>query len=218
MKPPEPIRVLIVEDHPLFRQGLRNALEDDDGIRVVAEADTVTLGLQAIEKHRPEVVLVDLKLPGEDGLTLVRHLRDIGYQGAGTRPPRPIVLSAHDFPQDVRAALDAGAAGYLLKEEPAERIVAAVKAAAGGREPVVSRRAEKRLREWHLDGLTQKEQEVVRLLADGRALPQIAEALTISLRTVRNHLANVYGKLDLHSQSEVVAWAWKQGQARRDAP
>ncbi|MDY7096292.1 MAG: response regulator transcription factor, partial [Acidobacteriota bacterium] len=121
--------------------------------------------------------------------------------------------SAHHHEAYVRSAVDAGAHGYLLKDEPAATIVEAVRGAAAGRRGWLSRAVAAELQQaWH-DPLTPKETEVVRLLAQGQGAAEVAEELGISVRTVRNHLGNVYSKLDLHSQPEVVAWAWRSGLA-----
>jgi len=201
------VEVLLVEDHPVFRKGLRGALEAETDLRVVAEAEDGETALELARTLRPAVAVVDLQLPGMHGIEVVRRL-------AALDPPVPaLLLSAHHHEAYVRSAVDAGAHGYLLKDEPAATIVEAVRGAAAGRRGWLSRAVAAELQQaWH-DPLTPKETEVVRLLAQGQGAAEVAGELGISVRTVRNHLGNVYAKLDLHSQPEVVAWAWRSGLA-----
>ncbi len=201
------IHVMLVEDHPVFRRGLAAALEDEPDLKVVAQVAEGEAASDTARKLRPHVAVVDLQLPGRNGIEVVGDL-------AACRPPVPVVLlSAHHHEAYVRAAVEAGAHGYLLKDEPAGVIVEAVRGAAAGRRGWLSRAVAAELQQAWRDPLTPKETEVVRLLAAGRGVSEVAGELGISVRTVRNHLANVYAKLDLHSQPEVVAWAWRSGLA-----
>ncbi|MCH9650150.1 MAG: response regulator transcription factor [Deltaproteobacteria bacterium] len=203
----EPVRtpVLIVEDHPLFRQGLRNTLEDAEDLQVVGEAEGVTGALEILRQSKVSVALVDLRLQNRSGLDLVEILRQ-DYPEV-----KALVLSAFDYPHYIHAAVEAGAVDYLLKDEPASRILSAIRCAARGKKRRLSPAVHEKLEEIEVEPLTAREGEIVALLADGQSLHEIASLLRISIRTVRNHLNNIYSKLDLHSQTELVAWAWRTG-------
>lgn len=201
---PQPLRVLIADPHPLLRRGLRCALEEEGDLVVVGETAACRDLLALARKLEPHVAVVELGLPGDGG----ERIRELVCGGSGVPV---LVLSACASHHCLHSALAAGASGYLLNDEPVETIVAAVRGIAGGQQGWLSRRVAASLRDaWH-DPLTPKETEVVRLLAEGNTAPEVASALGISTRTARNHLTNVYSKLDLHSQPELVAWAWRTG-------
>lgn len=201
------IRVLVAESHPLIRRGLCALLDDEPDLDVVAETADAEAALALAAEHRPHVAVVDFHLENGECLRLLRELK-------GSRPPVPaLVLSVCKTQESLRLALAAGACGYLLKDEAPRRIVEALRGAAAGEEGWLSREVAACLGEaWH-EPLTPKELEVVHLLAEGQTAPDVAAALGIQVRTARNHLANIYSKLDLHSQPELVAWAWRSGLA-----
>lgn len=161
--------------------------------------------MEILERETVRVALVDLRLQNRSGLDLVEILRQ-DYPEV-----RVLVLSAFDYPHYIQGAVEAGAVDYLLKDEPASRILSAVRCAARGEKRQLSPAVHEKLEELEGEPLTPREGEIVALLADGQSLQEIGAHLRISIRTVRNHLNNIYSKLDLHSQTELVAWAWRTG-------
>lgn len=205
---PAIVRILVAERHPLLRRGLRAVFEDEPDLAVVAEADETERALSLADEQLPDLALVGHRLGDGSCLSVLRRL-------AERRPPLPVLVIGSCRAQDwLRACLVAGASGYLLEDETPERIVAAVRGAAAGQKGWLSREVAATLQEAWCDPLTPKELDVVRLLAEGHTAPEVAATLDISVRTARNHLNNIYGKLGLHSQPELVAWAWRTGLAR----
>ena len=209
----EPIRVLLADDHPAVRAGVRGALEKAPDIVVVAEAGDGEEALRLIEALRPDVALLDCHLPGLEGAQVAEAIRERGL------PVRVLALSAYKDDRYVYGMLQAGAAGYLLKEEAPERIVEAVRAVASGEE-WYSQGVMAKVMAWArgetvappgVAGLTERELEVLRLVAKGWDNQRIAEELCIAEQTVKNHVTSIYGKLDVGSRAEAVAWAWQHG-------
>jgi DNA-binding NarL/FixJ family response regulator len=210
MKPsPEtPIRVLLVDDHPALRVGLRVLLDRADDIHVVGEAGDSDEALHAIAHLHPQVVVLDCQLPGSGGATVAQEAVERGW------PVRVLALSSYADEGYVRAMVDAGAVGYLLKDEAPAAIVAAVRAAALGQtwfSPAIERKIEAWARGELPGGLTERELEVLRLVADGQSNKQIARQLTITVRTASFHVGNILQKLDLVSRVEAAIWAKEQG-------
>lgn len=206
------IRVLLADDHPAVRAGIRGALEQAADIVVVGEATDGEEALQLIEKLRPDVALLDCRLPGLEGIRVAAAIREQDW------PTRVLALSAYTDDQYVYGMLQAGVAGYLLKEEPLETVVTAVRAVARGEEwysrPVMAKMAawaRGETMQSRAAGLTKREQEVLRLLARGWDNQRIAKDLVISEGTVKNHVTSIYTKLGVRSRADAVAWAWKQG-------
>lgn len=204
---PYPVRVLVAERQPIVRRGLRVVLEEDDSAQIVSECCSGRDALRLAAEVCPDVALLGCRLA--DGPCVD------GVRGLGAPPLSVPVLVLGDrlSPGTLRGVLDAGASGCLLLSEPLELLVEAVRGAAVGRTGWLSRELAARLWDEWRDPLTPQEKEVVRLLAEGRAAPKVAACLGISERTARNHLYNVYSKLDVHSQPELVAWAWRSGLA-----
>lgn len=210
------IRVLLVDDHPVVRSGIRMLLERAADIQIIGEADRGQQGLDLIARLQPDVVLLDMEMPDMTGVDVMRTLQSQGS------PVRVLGMSAYDDPEYIRSLLGAGAYGYLTKDEALDSIVEAVRGVAQGQEGWLSRRAAARLtaltRQPASDPiqLTEREEEVLRALAKGWSNDQIADHLVITERTVRYHLTNIYQKLNLSSRAETIAWAHKKWDALGD--
>jgi two-component system nitrate/nitrite response regulator NarL len=199
------VRVLVADDHPVFREGIVRAFAANDDAEVVAEAGDGRAALDAIVAERPDVALLDYKLPGLDGIDVLRAVVRDGL------PTRVLMLSAHDESSVVYEALQAGASGYLLKEASRDEIVAAVFAVARGESVLPTDVAaglvgEIRLRSpSETPALTEREREILRLTAAGRSFPEIASELYIGLTTVKTHMQHVYEKLGVSDRAAAVA-------------
>jgi DNA-binding NarL/FixJ family response regulator len=198
------IRVLLVDDHPLVRAGLAGLIAATDDLRVVGEAAD---GQSAVERARelsPEVVLMDISMPGTDGIESTRMLFDDGYAGA------VVMLTSFSDQTRVVDALAAGAVGYLLKDSEPEEVLAAVRAAASGHAPLDPRVAGALLptrRSAPGADLSAREREVLTLVAEGLANKQIATRLGIAERTVKVHLGNVFRRIGVTDRTSAALWA-----------
>jgi DNA-binding NarL/FixJ family response regulator len=212
------VRVLIADDQALVRSGFRKLLEAEAGIEVVAEAGD---GLEAIEKarlHRPHVVLMDIRMPRLDGLQAAARIV------AATSPsPRILMLTTYDLDEYIFEALKAGASGFLLKDSPAEELVAAILVVAAG-EALLAPSVTRRLIEAfvsvprvspeakrQLDGLTARETEVLQLVARGLSNAEIAAELHLGEATVKSHVGNLLMKLELRDRVQAVVLAYESG-------
>jgi DNA-binding NarL/FixJ family response regulator len=207
---PEALRVLVVDDHSVVRRGTRKILEEA-GIEVVGEAATAEQALELTEHVTCDVVLADVRLPGMSGIELVTELRQ---HRPGTRV---LVLSSYGDPGYVRAALEAGAAGYMLKTASDEELVSAVRSAALGA-TIVDAAVSADLFSGGVrspQALTDREREIVGLVTQGLPNKSIAHSLTLSKRTVDAHLAHLFTKLGVSSRAELVAWAARHGMIER---
>lgn len=200
---PHATTVLLADDHPAMRDGIRLRLELDPDIRVVAEAANGTEALELIRGHDPDIALIDLRMPGLDGLGLVAAVR------AAELPTRVVLLSALTEAHLVQRALDSGAYGYVGKDSPMEVIVDAVHSVARG-----SRYIDPTLLAGVLepsgDRLTDRERQVLQLAANGQQNKVIAQELGLSEETVKSHLSNVMRKLGAQSRTEAVAAALRR--------
>ncbi len=208
----DPVAVLIVDDDPVVRFGLSMMLRGADGLTVVAEAGDGAEGVALAERHRPDVVLMDIRMPGTDGLTATETLR--------RRPgaPQVVVLTTFDADAHVLRALRAGAAGFLLKDTPPDELVLAVRHAAAGRpvlSPEVTRRLIDRVAETDRDGtraaarrrlecLAERERTIALDLGAGRSNAEIAARHHISVATVKTHVSAILTKLDLNNRVQVA--------------
>ena len=206
----DPIRVVLADDHPLFRAGVRLLLERAEGIAVVGEASNGVEAMEQVRDLQPDVLILDMEMPEMTGVEVARRLRATGAE------VRILVLSAYDDDEYVAELLANGAAGYLTKEEVPERIVVAVRGVARGKEgwlsqSVAQKAFQRRTAEPAEQPLSPREYEVLRLIADGLDNAAIAEQLFISENTVKNHVTNIFAKLDVRTRAEAVAWAWRNG-------
>ena len=205
------LRVVLIDDHPVVRSGIRNMLEEASDIVVEGEAGDGKEALRLVEELSPDVLLLDMEMPGLSGVDVAKRLQE---KGASVKV---LALSAHDDEHYIRSLLSNGAAGYLTKEEAMDKIVDAVRGIAGGEEGWLSRRAAASMAAWTRsdeptrEDLTDREVEVLQLVAKGWTSARVANELDISERTVRFHLSNVYGKLGVNSRAEAIAWAIKKG-------
>lgn len=184
-----PIRILIVDDHPVVRDGLRGMFAGRTGFAVVGEAADGRQGVARALATEPDVILMDLRMPGTGGVAAIRELAEQGS------PARVLVLTTYDTDRDVLAAIDAGATGYLLKDAPREELFRAVQAAARGETvlaPSVASQLLGRLREPSTEVLTQRELDTLRLIAEGATNAEAARRLFVSEATVKTHLMHVY--------------------------
>jgi DNA-binding NarL/FixJ family response regulator len=207
-----PIRVLIADDHPVVRAGLRAVLESEPGLLVVDDVADADAAVSRAALGDVDVVLMDLQFGSSpDGFAATRQITSV--LGA----PRVVVLTTYDSEADIVAAVEAGASGYLLKDAPPEELVAAVLSAAAGRSalaPAVASRLIDRMR-TPTTALSSREVEVVQLVAAGLSNEQIARRLFISQATVKSHLVHVFTKLDVDSRTAAVAVAAERGLIRR---
>lgn len=210
----EPIRVVIADDHPLFRDGLRTMLADHDGLECVGEAATGDEVLARVRDTRPDVVLMDLQMPGLDGIEATRRVV--------SAVPGTAVLALTMFDDDtsVNAALRAGARGYLLKGATQAELIRAIESVAGGQailaEPIAARVLDRLTHpaeepEALFPELTAREREVLRLVAEGAPNVRIGRALGITEKTVRNHLSNILVKLQVTDRTQAALRAREAG-------
>lgn len=197
------IRVVVADDHKVVRAGIRELLADEADIAVVGEARDGSEAVALALDLRPDVVVMDVNMPGLSGVEATRRIR------AAAPAVRVLVLTAYQDAPFVDGLLDAGAGGYILKTAEGQEIVRAVRATAAGQaaiDPAVAPRLIARLAHPvpQADALTERELEVLRLVARGRTNKQIGAALRISDRTAQNHLANIYAKLGVASRTEAV--------------
>ncbi len=202
------IRIVLADDHPVVRDGLRGMLASEDDFEVVGEAASGAEAVLVTERERPDVVLMDLQMPELDGATATA---EIAARFPGTRV---LVLTTYDTDADILRAVEAGATGYLLKDTPRERLFPAIRAAARGETvlaPTVATRLVNRMRRPAEEALTSREVEVLALVARGSSNADIAAALFISEATVKTHLLHIYAKLEVRDRASAVAAGYQRG-------
>jgi len=202
------IRVLIVDDHPVVRNGLSGMFAGEADFEVVGEAAD---GSEAVRRARalaPDVILMDLRMPEMDGVSAIAALAAAGV------PARVLVLTTYDTDGDVLSAIEAGATGYMLKDAPAADLFKAVRAAANGKatlSPSVATRVVGQMRAPTQEPISQRELEVLTLIARGLSNRDAAAQLFISTATVKTHLVHIYEKLDVNDRAAAVAEAFNRG-------
>ncbi|MET8694861.1 response regulator [Streptomyces bauhiniae] len=208
----EPIRVLLVDDHQVVRRGLRTFLEVQDDIEVVGEAADGAEGVARAEELRPAVILMDVLMPGTDGIDALRGLRERG------NPARVLIVTSFTERRTVVPALRAGAAGYVYKDVDPDALAAAIRSVHAGHillQPEVAdallTQEEANSGQGRGGSLTEREREVLGLIADGRSNREIARALVLSEKTVKTHVSNILMKLDLADRTQAALWAVRHG-------
>jgi DNA-binding NarL/FixJ family response regulator len=211
----QPIRVTLADDHAVVRKGIREFLEADGEIDVVAEADDGKQALATVSKHQPDVAILDIQMPGLTGIEVTRRIK------AQHPDVRVLILTAYDDDPYVFALMQAGADGYVLKTVNSSELVQAVLAVHRGEcalTPVVAQKVVQQFTSGRpgsartcVEALTKREVEVLRLAATGLTNKAIGRELDVSDRTVQGHLANIYGKLGVSGRTEAVTVALKQG-------
>ena len=210
--------ILIIDDHPLFREGLKVIIERNSHFEVVGEAGNGRQGLQLTKKLKPDMIIVDISLPDRSGIQLTREIRTLFSK------TRILIVSMHSKIDYIAEAFQAGANGYVVKESASEKLVQGLESIARGdyfldssvSHAVVENLMKSPLKETKItdadyNTLTPREQEVMRLLAEGMSSKEVAEKLFISPKTVENHRASIMNKLDLHNTIELIRYAAKLG-------
>ncbi len=206
-----PVRLLIADDHPVVRDGLRGMFAGDPGFEVVAEAGDGAEAVALAERLGPDVVLMDLRMPRLDGVCAIRAMAERGL------PAKVLVLTTYDTDSDVLPAVKAGATGYLLKDTGRDELVRAVRAAARGESvlsPAVASRLLGQVRTPEREPLSPREIEVLGLVAAGSTNRETAARLFISEATVKTHLLHIYAKLGVKDRAAAVAVAYEKGLLR----
>lgn len=207
------IRIVLADDHAVVRQGIRDFLEDEADLQVVAEAADGATAKALILEHQPDVAILDIRMPHAGGIEVAGWIKE------GRLPVRVLILTSYDDEPYVVAAMQAGAAGYVLKDAQAAQIVAAVRSVAAGQLAIGREVAHKLMSHLNggspaaeiIDPLSERELEVLAMVASGSTNRAIGRALHISERTVQGHIANIFGKLQVASRTEAVTKALQLG-------
>jgi len=205
MAAPNPIRILCVEDHPVFRQGLRAMIESEPDMVMVGHASNAVEAIAQFRRHRPDVTLMDLRLPGANGTDVLISIRGEFPQA------RIIMLTTSDGDADIQRAMRAGASAYILKSMPMEELLGIIRSVHGGRRHIPPEVAARLAEHMGDDDLTARELEVLRLIRDGYRNKQIADQLFISENTVNFHIKNLMEKLRANDRTHAVTIALRRG-------
>jgi NarL family two-component system response regulator LiaR len=214
----EAIRVMLVDDHELVRQGAAGYLQTQEDMLVVAQAESGEEAVRLAGVHVPDVVLMDLVMPGMDGVEATRKLRRVSPHS------QVIVLTSYHQDKHIFPALKAGAISYLLKDVKASELAEAIRRAACGEATLHPRVAARIIQEYRgaepdainpYSQLTEREMEVLKLIANGQTNQKIADDLVITIGTVKGHVSNILSKLQLADRTEAAVYAWREGIVRR---
>lgn len=214
-----PITVLLVDDHKLVRQGVRAFLEAHEEFQVVGDVESGTQAVIAAEEYIPDVVLMDLIMPGMDGVEATRQVKNISPRS------QIVVLTSYHEDEHIFPALEAGATSYLLKDVDMEELAEAIRRSARGEVTLHPRVAARILQELHgatqeqvnpFTELTKREMQVLKLIANGMNNSEIADHLVISDHTVKGHVSNILSKLHLADRTQAAVYAWQKGVVRRE--
>jgi len=214
-----PITVILVDDHKLVRQGVRAFLEAHEEFQVVGEVESGAQAVISAEEHIPDVVLMDLIMPGMDGVEATRQVKNISPRS------QIVVLTSYHEDEHIFPALEAGATSYLLKDVDMEELAEAIRRSARGEVTLHPRVAARILQELHgakqeqvnpFTELTKREMQVLKLIANGMNNSEIADQLVISDHTVKGHVSNILSKLHLADRTQAAAYAWQKGVVRRE--
>lgn len=207
---PTRMRVLVVDDHALLRTGVANIINQEADLEVVAEAADGEAAVIAYQQHRPDVTLMDLRMPGMEGVEAVRRIRQFDPQA------RVVVLTTYDADEDIARALEAGAKAYILKDIAADALVTCIRQVLEGRTYLAPAAAAKLAERVTQVQLTPRELTALRLMADGQSNKEIAQSLGISERTVKTHIGHLFEKLGVTSRTEAMRVATRRGLVRLD--
>jgi DNA-binding NarL/FixJ family response regulator len=211
------IRLLIVDDHPIMRDGLRGVFRGDEDFEVTGEASDGAEAIQLAQALHPDVILMDLRMPGMGGVEAITRLRELGH------PARVLILTTYDTDRDVLPAIEAGATGYLLKDAPRDELIRAVRAAHQGQSVLAPKVASTLVGlvgspggrgqrgQRGQENLSPREIEVLKLVADGATNQVAARKLLVSETTIKTHLLHIYTKLGVRDRASAVAAAYKRG-------
>jgi two-component system NarL family response regulator len=202
------IRILVVDDHPVVRAGLASMLSTIAGLAVCGAASSGEEALELIGTEQPDVLLLDLRMPGMTGIELLKAIRALPF------PPRALVLTSYESDEEIYRAIEAGAHGYLLKSTPQAEIVAAIHAVHSGGHHIPPRIAARLAERMVRTALTQRELEILEMVVRGLTNKQIGNALRISENTARNHINSIIRKLDVSGRTEAATAAIQQGLVR----
>jgi DNA-binding NarL/FixJ family response regulator len=204
-KHPRPIRILCVDDHPLVRDGIARKIDRESDMEVVGTASTGEEAIELFRRHRPDIVLMDLQLPGMSGTQAIHEIRQIDPEA------RIVVLTVYSGDEDIYRAIQAGAASYLLKDTLANDLVAIVRQVSRGERPIPTAVADRLASRVGQAGLSTREIEVLELIATGKRNKEIADALGITQETVQTHIKRLFQKLHVNDRTAAVTVALSRG-------